>query len=93
MADGLHLDDAASFEDWHAPLRERVRRRCRRALDKAAACGLPERAAERLRTLLADVPLQERHHRALMQLHLAADCREAALAQYDSYRTLLADAL
>jgi len=92
-ADGLRLDDAPPFEDWLAQERERLRGRWRQALETAADAGPPEQALQHLQTLLDDDPLQERHHRALMQLHLAAGRREAALAQYERCRALLASEL
>lgn len=93
VADGLRLDDAAPFEDWLAQTRERLRASWRQALETAADTGPPEQAVQHLQTLLADDPLHERHHRALMQLHLAAGRHEAALAQYTRCRTVLAGEL
>ncbi len=97
LADGLQLDDAAPFDDWLAPERERLRSLWRQALEAAAQAAAdaatPEQAAAHWHTLLADDPLQERHHRALIRLHLASGRREAALAQYERCRTLLADEL
>ncbi|MBP6766061.1 MAG: AAA family ATPase, partial [Rubrivivax sp.] len=46
-----------------------------------------------LQALLADDPLQEHHHRALMHLHAACGRREAALAQYAQCRERLAQEL
>jgi len=93
LADGLQLGDAAPFEDWLAPERERLRGRWRQALQAAAASGPAEQRLDRLRTLLADDPLQEQHHRALIRLHLEAGRREDALAQYQRCRDMLADEL
>ena len=92
-ADGLRLEEAEPFEQWLAGERERLRRRWRQALEDAAGAAPPDLAVGHLQALLDDDPLHERHHRALIQLHLAAGRREAALAQYASCRELLDEQL
>ncbi len=93
LADGLSLDDAPEFEHWLEAQRARVRSLWRGALQAQAERAPPEHAALQWQTLLADDPLQEQHHRALMRLHAHAGRREAALAQYTLCKTLLRDEL
>lgn len=94
LADGLRTGDTPEFDDWLAAEREAWRARWRGALEAAAvaaeAARAPEQAIAHLHTLLADDPLHERHHAAVMRLHGAAGRREAALAQYERCRAVLA---
>jgi DNA-binding SARP family transcriptional activator len=95
--DGLELDDAPPFTDWLTAERERLQTQWREAVDAAASAAEAHNdnaeALALLERLLADDPMQERHHRAVMRLHAAAGRREAALAQYRRCRTLLHDEL
>ncbi|MDO9072920.1 MAG: BTAD domain-containing putative transcriptional regulator, partial [Rubrivivax sp.] len=97
LADGLSAGEAPEFDDWLAAERERWRTRWRGALEAAAVAaegaGAADDALTRLQTLLADDPLHERHHAAVMRLLAAAGRREAALAQYERCRALLAGEL
>lgn len=93
LADGLQIEEAEAFDDWLEAERRRLHERWRQALEAAARDGPPPRRLERLQALLADDPLQERHHRALIRHHLDAGHREAALAQYERCRALLAGEL
>ncbi len=97
LADGLELDDALPFNEWLAGERERWHARWREAVAaEAATAEAAGRAGEALghfERLLADDPLQERHHRAVMRLHAAAGRREVALAQYQRCTQLLHDEL
>ena len=97
LADGLSLDDSAPFEEWLALERQRWHARWRDALEgaavAAATAGDAALAERHWMTLLADDPLQERHHAALIRRHLATGRREAALAQYERCRQVLADEL
>ncbi len=92
-ADGLQLDDAESFDDWMALERQRLQDLRRRALEASAAAhearGAPDVALQRIESLLADDPLQEQRHRDAMRLLAACGRREAALAQYESCRSVL----
>lgn len=96
-ADGLDLDDAQPFMDWLAPQRERLLALRRQALQAAAAAaetrGETDTALALLHQLLADDPLQEQHHRALMRLLGASGRREDALLQYRRCCDLLRDEL
>ena len=92
-ADGLELDDAAPFMDWLAGERERLLARWREHMAASAAAaaarGEVDAALARLDRLLADDPLQERHHRQAMAWLAAAGRREDALARYARCRELL----
>ena len=93
LADGLVVDEAPPFMEWLAVERERAHRRWRRHLQAAAesagAAGRPQAALGTLERLLADDPLQERHHRLVMQLLAGSGRREDALARYRHCRELL----
>lgn len=97
LADGLELAETREFTAWLAGERERLHARWRDALavhaTTAEAAGRHDQARVALERLLADDPLQEHHHRHLMQLHAAAGRREAALQQFEQCRRLLADEL
>jgi DNA-binding SARP family transcriptional activator len=93
LADGLWLGDAPEFDRWLEAQRERVRSLWRSALAVEAERAPAERALALWQALLADDPLQEQHHRAVMRLHVAAGRREAALAQYEQLRALLREEL
>jgi DNA-binding SARP family transcriptional activator len=96
-ADGLDLDDAQPFMDWLGPERDRLQAQRRQALQAAVGAaqtrGDTDTALALLRQLLADDPLQEQHHRAVMQLLASSGRREAALAQYRRCCDLLRDEL
>ena len=93
-ADGLGLDDAGAFDDWLAAETERLRALRRQALEASAASheagGDLGTALQRIEALLADDPLQEQRHRDAIRLLTACGRREAALAQYERCRMLLA---
>ncbi|MFN0183194.1 MAG: ATP-binding protein [Aquabacterium sp.] len=96
LADGLAAGEAPAFDSWLQTERSRVHGLWRRALQvaaEAAAPGHPAQALLHWQALLADDPLQEQHHQAVIGLHLAAGRREEALAQYQRCRTLLRDEL
>jgi|GEM_PF-732547 len=95
LADGL-IANEPQFDQWLATQRDRMHGLWRRALQARAEKVQqtdPEEALLHWQQLLADDPLQEQHHQAVMGLHVAAGRREAALAQYTSCRTLLRDEL
>ncbi|MBT9490024.1 MAG: hypothetical protein IV093_21170 [Rubrivivax sp.] len=96
-ADGLDLDDAQPFMDWLLQERERLQALRRQALQAAAASaqarGETNTALALQQQLLADDPLQEQHHRAVMQLLAHSGRREAALLQYRRCCDLLRDEL
>ena len=89
----LEADDG-SFQDWLVAQRKRLVDGWQQALASAAAqheaAGAWQPAITHLSSLLADDPLQERHHRALIRVLQAAGRREDALAQYHRCRDLLA---
>jgi DNA-binding SARP family transcriptional activator len=96
LADGMAAGEAPAFDSWLHAERSRVHGLWRRALQAAAEAatpGHPVQALQHWQALLADDPLQEQHHQAVIGLHLAAGRREEALAQYQRCRTLLRDEL
>jgi tetratricopeptide (TPR) repeat protein len=95
LADGLALDGAPEFEAWLHAERERLRGLWRRAMQQQLErfAALPDVAVPLLERLLADEPLHEPHHLALMQLHAAAGRRDAALAQFERCKRLLHEEL
>ena len=76
----------AGFHEWMATERERLRGLLRGALAQLLAshteAGRFDRALESGRRLLAQDPLDEPTHRALMRLHAAEGHHAAALRQY-----------
>lgn len=94
LADGLAAGEAPDFDTWLDAERARVHTLWRRALQAAAEReDDPAQALLHWQALLADDPLQEQHHQAVIGLHLAAGRREDALAQYERCRTLLREEL
>lgn len=97
LAEGLDLPGVADFSDWLARERERLGAQRRDALDVAAgvaeAAGQAAEALAWRERLLAEDPLQERHHRSTMRLLMATGRREEALQQFERCRVLLADEL
>lgn len=93
LAEGLDLPDAPAFMTWLAGERERLQHRWREAMDEAVARaeagGNVAQALTLLDALLADDPLQERHHRRAMQLLGDSGRRDEALARYRRCRDLL----
>lgn len=93
LADGLAAGEAPAFDGWLEAERHRVHGLWRAALQAAATQAAPAQALPHWQALLADDPLQEQHHQAVIGLHLAAGRREEALAQYQRCRSLLRDEL
>lgn len=90
LADGLQLAGTPPFDEWLAAERERLASLRRRALESLADAAAPDEAVPHLQALLAEDPLQERHHRRLIAHLLALDRREHAVAQYEQCRQVLA---
>ncbi len=93
LADGLAAGEAPGFDSWLEAERARVHALWRRALQAEAERAEPAQALLHWQALLADDPLQEQHHQAVIRLHLAAGRREAALAQAQRCRSLLREEL
>lgn len=93
LADGLAAGEAPDFDSWLEAERGRVHGLWRRARQAAAERDEPAQALLHWQALLADDPLQEQHHQAVIGLHLAAGRREDALAQYRRCCTLLREEL
>ena len=91
--DGFSVRDSESYDEWLRLERERWQQRWLNVLDQLiegyAAAGAWTQALEHARRATAADPLQERFHRALMQLHYQAGDRGAALAQYRICRDVL----
>ncbi len=81
------------YEDWAEPLRDELRQLRAQLLSEVSriydAQGETERAAERLRQLLADDPVNEAAHRALIRLYAESGSRHRALRQYQQCREAL----
>jgi DNA-binding SARP family transcriptional activator/predicted ATPase len=94
---GLAVSRAPEFEDWLLRERERVQvLHCRvlsRLVDATAAQGDLQVAISWARRRLEEEPWHEPTHRQLMRLLGRTGQREAALAQYETCRRLLADEL
>src|SRR3954453_8536258 len=91
--DGFSVRDSASYDEWLRLERERWQQRWLNVLEQLiegyAAAGAWMQALDHARRATIADPLQERFHRALMQLHYQAGDRAAALAQYRICRDVL----
>ncbi len=91
---GFYLDGSPAFEQWALLERERLRTLAiaayQQLVDQAATAGHLEAAASHAQRLLQLDPWHEPTHRHLMRLLAQAGQRSAALAQYETCRTLLA---
>src|SRR3954453_16236467 len=91
--DGFSVRDSASYDEWLRLERERWQQRWLNVLEQLiegyAAAGPWMQALDHARRATIADPLQERFHRALMQLHYQAGDRAAALAQYRICRDVL----
>jgi len=94
---GLEVRHAEPFEEWLAGERMRLgnlRADARRALlAELERTGAPAEALAVARGLVADDPLDEAAHRAVMRLEHARGNTETALAQFERLRVLLRDEL
>ena len=97
LLDGFVLAGAPAFDAWLVDRREALVRRWREAAASVAAqaeaAGDGRAALEWRLRLLADDPLQEAHHAAVMRLHFLLGERSAALAVYERCRQRLRDEL
>lgn len=95
--DGLSLPDAPEFDDWASLQRETWHRRLsvvmHRVSDWQASGGDVVSARDTALRWIAHDRYDETAHRRLIQLHLAAGDRAAALRAYESYRQILATEL
>lgn len=94
---GFHLPNAALFEEWMLARREEYRLMALRGLEQLAAhwlaAGSYARGLKASRRLLALEPWSEQGHVLQMELLARDGQRTAALEQYQSFRTVLADEL
>lgn len=94
--EGLTIRDAVSFEEWMLNEREHLRELMLRALDTLVTHyteqGRYETGIDYANRLLDLDPWRESAHRQLMALLARSGQRNAALAQYDTCRQVLAEA-
>ena len=91
--EGFSLKDSAAFEEWVTATREQMERRCLAALARLAeqheAAGDLAKACEVAWRAVDLAPWQEESHRRLMRLLALSGQRSAALAQYETCRSVL----
>jgi len=91
--EGFALPDAPAFDDWAGLQREAWQQKMEYVLgglsQLQAECGHLAEAAETARQWVALSPLSEDAHRRLMEVHLAAGDRSAALRAFDTCRAML----
>ena len=94
---GFYLDGSPAFEQWALLERERLRTLAigayQQLADQAARAGQLDAAIAYAQRLLQIDALHEPIHRQLMRLLAHAGQRSAALAQYETCRTLLVSEL
>jgi predicted ATPase/DNA-binding SARP family transcriptional activator len=92
--EGFALSDAPAFDEWAGVQREVWRHRaqavCERLAQLQSEAGEVQRAIDTVLRWLALDPLDEEAHRCLMQLHLRAGDRPAALRAYQACQAVLA---
>lgn len=97
LMDGFAVRDAPAFEEWLAGERERLRLLALQALHELAVYHSDRAeylaAGDALGRLLALDPWREDAHRQLMLLLARSGQRDAALAQYETCRRVLAEEL
>ncbi|MEM7124930.1 MAG: BTAD domain-containing putative transcriptional regulator [Chloroflexota bacterium] len=95
--EGLIVKDGITFEEWVYAQREQFREQHLQSLqwlvDDAVDHGDYASGLDYAHQLLALDPWRETAHRQLMILHAQNDRREAALAQYEACRQVLAEEL
>ena len=87
LLDGLDVD-AIAFDEWLAPVRERLRQSAvtvmTKLLGRQTKAGAIEKAIATSRKLLGIDPLQEVAHRTLIGLYAGAGRRAEAIRQYQT---------
>jgi DNA-binding SARP family transcriptional activator/predicted ATPase len=95
--EGFSVGDAAPFEEWALLKKEQLERQVLRMLDRLSTTyerrGEYEQAQRYARRRVELEPWNEQAQRQLMQLLAFSGQRNAALAQYETCRRLLADEL
>ena len=95
--DGFHVRNARVFDEWALVERERLRTLAMTALhhlsDGYAKKGEYSTALKFTRRLLVYTPWREEAHRQVMRLLIEAGQPEAAMAQYETCRRVLAEEL
>jgi DNA-binding SARP family transcriptional activator/tetratricopeptide (TPR) repeat protein len=91
--DGFSLADAPDFDDWASRQREAWHERMERVFDRLSALhcdrGEVEAAIDVARRWISHSPLSEAAHRSLMQAHILAGDRSAALTVFGQCREVL----
>jgi DNA-binding SARP family transcriptional activator len=91
---GFDLEDAPAFADWVDVQRAYWHQQIEQMFDCLAQVqlnsGEGEAAADTAQCWVALSPLNERAHQTLIQAHMIAGDRAAALATYEAWRTALA---
>jgi predicted ATPase/DNA-binding SARP family transcriptional activator len=94
LLDGVEVDGAPGFDEWLGLERGEVRRRLQGRLSaQLDGCDDPARALALGRELLALDPFDEVAHRAVMTQLASSGRRAAALAQFETCRSVLAEEL
>ena len=95
--EGFSLSEAPNFDDWIGLQREVWHQRMSLILDRLSQllseAGELLGARETVARWIALDPLNESAHRRLIEVHLAAGDRNAALRAYEAYRLKLAEDL
>jgi DNA-binding SARP family transcriptional activator len=95
--EGFSISDAPSFEEWALLKKEQLERQALKMLGRLATTyerrGEYEQAQRYARRRVELEPWNEQAQRQLMQLLAFSGQRNAALAQYETCRNLLADEL
>jgi len=95
--EGFSLSEAPNFDDWSRLQREVWHQRISLILDRLSQmlsdAGELLNARETVARWIALDPLHESAHRRLIEVHLAAGDRNAALRAYEAYRLKLAEDL
>jgi predicted ATPase/DNA-binding SARP family transcriptional activator len=90
---GFHVRDCKSFEDWKLLEQEHIQTRVSEVLHPLVRYYLDQRQyASGIRyaqRLVSIDPLSEQAHLQLMQMFLQSEQRNQALAQYETYRSIL----
>ena len=92
--EGFYVDDAPDFEDWVGTQREYWHRRMDATFNRLSQLqferGEISDAIDTTTRWMSHDPFNEQVYRRLMQLHLAAGDRTAALQTYETCRAMLA---
>ncbi|MFK7803343.1 MAG: BTAD domain-containing putative transcriptional regulator [Anaerolineae bacterium] len=95
--EGFYIRGCAEFETWTLTERYRLKEKylqlLRINIEESQSAGDLNQAIQHALNLVAQDPLQEASHRALMHLYAQSDQRKSALSQFDKLARLLAEEL